>query len=146
MSAEQVVRDFMSAFETKGVQDAIPYIADNVKVVSDNPPIEGGKNEFIGQGSLIKEAMPDYKWGIQNISTQGNEVTVSMRWSGTHTGTFRLSSFVPGAPDIPPSGKKISVPDKFIFTVSGNQISGLHIASGPTEGLGAMLQQLGIQM
>jgi len=146
MSAEQVVRDFMNTYETQGVEPAIPYLADNLSLSSTNPPIQGGKREFIGQGTLIKEAMPDYRWGVQSTNTQGDQVTVTMRWTGTHTGVFRMSEFMPGAPDIPPTGKKLSVADKFIFTVQGNKITGLRIDSPADGGLIGMLQQLGIQL
>jgi len=146
VNPEQVVRDFLTTFETRGVHASIPYLADDLAVSAVNPPISGGKNEFIGQGTLIKEALPDYAWGVQKMTTQGNQVTVTMRWAGTHTGTFQMSAFMPGAPDIPATGKKLSVPDKFIFTVNGNQISAVHIDSGPNGGLPEMLRQIGVQM
>jgi len=146
MSAEQVVRDFLNTFETQGVEPAIPYLADNLGLSAVNPPLQGGKQEFIGQGALIKEAMPDYRWGVQTMNTQGNQITVTMRWTGTHSGILRLSGFVPGAPDVPPSGKKLSVADKFIFTVQGDKITRVHIDSPTDGGLVGMLQQLGIQL
>jgi predicted ester cyclase len=146
MSAEQVVRDFMDAFEKRGVDAAIPYLADDVTIRVDNPPQNGGKQEFIGQGWLIKESMPDYKWGAQSITSEGNRVTVVSRWTGTHTGVFRLSALNPNAPDIPPTGKKLAIADKFIFTVDGDQITSMHIASPAGGGLVGMLAELGVQM
>lgn len=80
------------------------------------------------------------------MNTQGNAVTVTMRWTGTQTGIFRLSAFMPGAPDVPPSRKKLSIADKFIFTVQGDKIAGLLIDSPADGGLIGMLQQLGIQL
>ena len=146
MTPEQVVRDFLTTFETKGAAAATPYLADNSTVNVVNPPIQGGRDLFIGLGALLKEALPDYKWGVQQMTTQGNNVTVTARWTGTQTGPFKLSAFMPGMPDVPASGKKVSVPDKFIFTVSGDKISGLKIDSGPNGGLPDMLKQLGVQL
>jgi predicted ester cyclase len=146
MSAEQVVRDFLSAFETDGVDAAVPYLADDMTLQVTYPPLEGGRDEFIGHGALIKAAMPDYRWGVQNMTAVGNQVTVTMRWSGTHTGMLHLSAFAPGAPDIPPTGKKLIVADKFVFTVMGDQITGVYVDSPPNGGLTGMLQQLGIQL
>jgi predicted ester cyclase len=146
MTPEQVVRDFMTTFETSGVPAATRYLADAMVVSVVNPPTQGGRDLFMGQGTLIKEAMPDYKWGVQQMTTHGEDVTVTARWTGTHTGPFRLGTFVPGAPDVPATGKKVSVPDKFVFTVSGDKISGLYIDSGPNAGLPEFLKQLGVQL
>jgi predicted ester cyclase len=146
MSAEQVVRDALKAFETQGVEATSPYLSDQLALEVVDPPIRGGKDEFIGQGILIKEAMPDFKWGIQNVTSQGNQVTVNMRWTGTQTGVFRLSVLTPGAPDIPPTGKRVSVADKFYFTVSGDQITGVQIDSPADGGLYELLRQLGVQL
>ncbi len=146
MSAEQVVRNFLGTFETGGVEPALAYLADDMVMIGINPPLKGGKNEFAGLGALIKEAMPDYRWGIQSATTQGDQVTVKMRWTGTHTGIFRLSAFVPGAPDIPPTNKHVSVPDTFIFTVKGDKITAVTIDSGENGGVPEMLRQLGVQL
>jgi predicted ester cyclase len=146
MTPEQVVRDFLSEFETSGVEKATTYLTDDAVISTVNPPTQGGKAAFIGQGTLIKEAMPDYRWGVQQMTTDGNQVAVKMRWTGTHTGPFRLSAFVPGAPDVPATGKEVSVPDNFVFTVRGDKISGMHIDSGPNAGLFEMLRQLGVKL
>lgn len=146
MNAEQTVRDFLSTFETRGVEASIPYLADQLTLTADNPPLQGGRDEFIGQGQLIKLAMPDFRWGIQKLSTQGNQVTVNMHWTGTHTGTFKMSAFMPGAPDIPATGVRVGAPDTFIFTVSGDKISGVHITSPANGGLPEMLKQIGVEL
>jgi predicted ester cyclase len=146
MTPEQVVRDFLTTFETKGGAAATPYLTDTAVVSAVNPPIQGGRDLFIRLGSLLQEALPDYKWGVQQMTTHGEDVTVTARWTGTQTGTFKLSAFMPGAPDVPATGKKVSVPDKFVFTVTGDKISGLYIDSGPNGGLPEMLKQLGIQL
>lgn len=146
MSEEQVVHDFLATFETYGVDAALPYLAEDMVLMFDTPPLQAGRDEFYGQGSLINEAIPDFAWGVKSMNTQGDQVTVYMRWSGTHTGTLHLSAFVPGAPDIPATGRSVSVPDTFIFTVDGDVITGVHVASGPGEGLAVMLEQLGVQL
>jgi predicted ester cyclase len=146
MTPEQVVRDFLTAFEKSGAPAATPFLADNAVVNAVNPPIQGGRDLFIGLGTLLQGALPDYKWGVQQMTTQGNNVTVTARWTGTQTGPFKLGAFMPGMPDVPASGKKVSVPDKFIFTVTGDKISGLKIDSGPNGGLPEMLKQLGVQL
>ncbi|MCC7447199.1 MAG: nuclear transport factor 2 family protein [Anaerolineae bacterium] len=146
MNAEQVVRNFLSAFETGGVPAAVPYLDDPFSMVIIFPPVNGNRDAMLGQGALIKEALPDFKWGVQNVTTHGNQVTVIMKWTGTHTGTFRLSAMMPGAPDIPATGKKVTAADKFTFTVHDDKLSGVVIDSPADGGLSAMLRQLGVQI
>lgn len=146
MSAEQVVRDFLSAFEAGGVEPAIPYLATTMRLTMTNPPMNGGRDEFVGQGRVIKQAMPDFKWGVQTLTVSGNQVDVTLHPTGTQTGVLALSAFMPGAPDLPPTGKKVGAPDHFVFTVNGDKIAGILIDSPAGGGLLGMLGQLGIQL
>jgi predicted ester cyclase len=146
MSAEQVVRSFLSAFETYGPEEASRYLAENMTLRVINPPINEGKAGFVAQGEMILGALPDFKWNVQKLTVQGNRVLVKMRWSGNHEGVFPLSVLMPGAPDLPPTGQRLSVPDTFTFTVDGDRIVTVEIDSGPGEGLLGMLNQLGVQL
>lgn len=53
---------------------------------------------------------------------------------------------MPGMPSLPPTGKKVSVPDKFIVTVQGDKVSHLQVDSPADGGIPAMLGQLGVKM
>ncbi|MFN8418374.1 MAG: ester cyclase [Anaerolineae bacterium] len=145
MSAEQIVRDFLSDYETYGVDEVDPYMADNLIFRQPGLP-DGGKEDFKGVGRVIKMALPDWKWNVQSIATNGNQVTVLMHWTGTHTGTFLLSRMIAGMPDMPASGKKVSAPDKFVFGITGDKISLVEIHEVANGGLPAMLAQLGIAL
>src|SRR5215831_5499879 len=96
MSAEQVVYDFLSSLETRGMQPAATYLADNMKFTSVDPVVDGGRHEYIGQTMLLLEAIPDFRWGVENVTKQGNQFTVTMRWTGHQTGTYHLSMFLQG--------------------------------------------------
>lgn len=146
MNPEDVVRSFLSEFETSGVDPASAYVADDFVLATTNPPTTGGRDAFIGQGMLIKEAMPDYQWNVQNLSVAGDEVTVDSLWTGTHTGTFRLSMVMPGAPDVPATGIAVQVADRFIFTVRGDQLAGMTIDSPQGGGMLGFLQQVGVDL
>lgn len=146
MSAEQTVRDFMSTFDAGDIDGAASYLADNMTLRADNPPISGGKNEFVGQGTLIKEAVPDFMWNPQQMDTNGNTVTAYVQWTGTHAGTFRLSAFMPGAPDVPATGAAVSVPDTVHFTMNNGLITDVYFDSQPGEGLGVFLHQIGVEL
>jgi hypothetical protein len=145
MSAEAVVQEFLQVYESQGIGAAVKYLADDLTLRQPGMP-DGGQREFIGIGSVTKEAMPDFRWGVQTITTNGSTIAVDMRWTGTHTGIYRLSLLMPGAQDIPPTGKAVSVEDRFVFTVSGEKISAINIEWPPGGGLPSFMAQLGVTL
>ena len=146
MSVEQVVRDFLSNYELSGIESSIGYLADKMTLTVVMPPLQGGRKEFVGLGTLIKEALPDFRWGVQSMNTQGNQTTVIMNWMATNTGVLHLGTMVPGAPDIPPTGRRVTVSDKFTFTVSDDKISALTVDSPSNGGLLSMFEQIGMPL
>jgi predicted ester cyclase len=146
MSAEQTVRDFMSTFNEYGAEEAAGYLADDLVLTFSPPPTTLGKQEFLGQGMIIKEGMPDFHWTVREAVEEGDTVTVYADLWGTHTGMFRASMLAPGAPDVPPTGIEVSATDTVQFTVYGDQIARVDFLSGEAEGLGAILAQLGVEL
>lgn len=145
MSAEAVVHEFLQVFETQGIGAAAAYLAEDMVLRQPGMP-DGGQREFIGIGTVTKESMPDFSWGIQSVNTTGDTVAVNMRWAGTHTGIYRLSLLVPGAQDIPPTRKSVIVEDRFDFTVTNGKISVVDIQWPPGGGLPSFMQQIGVPL
>jgi hypothetical protein len=52
---------------------------------------------------------------------------------------------MPGMPTIPPTGKKVSVSDTYVFTVQGDKVSRIHVESPADGGIPAALAQLGVK-
>jgi predicted ester cyclase len=93
----------------------------------------------------MQAAFPDLKFDVQQVTVNGNQATVQVQLSGTNTGT--LSMLLPGMPgSIPPTGKKVSVPDTFVVTVQGDKVSHMQVVSPADGGLPAMLAQMGVNM
>ncbi len=92
----------------------------------------------------LNAAFPDLKVEVQQVTVNGNQATVNVKMSGTNTGLLSLP--MPGMPSLPPTGKKVSVPDKFIVTVQGDKVSHLQVDSPADGGIPAMLGQLGVKM
>ena len=138
MSVEQVARDFITqmtdAERTKAnlTEDAVV----SGGILPEPVPAMEALNIIIG----MKNAMPDLKFDIQEVTVNGNQATVKTQWGGTQTGPLSL----PGMPAVPPTGKKVSTQDDFIVTVEGDKVSHLHVESPPNGGVPAILTQLGI--
>jgi predicted ester cyclase len=101
--------------------------------------------EALGLVTGMKAAFPDLKFDVQQVTVNGNQATVKVQLSGTNTGT--LSMPLPGMPSsIPPTGKKVSVPDAFVVTVQGDKVSQMQVVSPADGGLPAVLAEIGVKM
>jgi predicted ester cyclase len=142
------VRKFMTAFENFGIYAAMPYLADGLLFTNTAIPGYFGKREFLMTLSLLMEAMPDFKWNVEAIFADDDhaEVAVTMYWTGTHTGVFRLSKLWDSGIDIAPTGIYVCVPDSITFTLEGDRIAEIHIVSDEEEGLTEWLRQVGFTM
>ncbi len=140
MSVEQTARDFMAVWATGQVAN---YLTPDAVVSGGVMPQPVPALEAFQMMNSLNQAFPDLRVDVQQVSVQGNQATVSVRISGTQTGPLNLP--MPGIPAIPASGKRVSVPDKYILTVIGDKVSSFHVDSPANGGVPAMLAQLGVQ-
>ena len=142
MSVEQVARDFITmmtdAEKTKALLTA-DAVASGGVLPAPMPAMEA----FNMIGGL-NSGFPDLKFEVRQVTVNGNQATVQAQVSGTNTGPLSLP--MPGMPSIPPTGKKVSVPDTYIVTVQGDKVSHLQVDSPADGGIPAMLVQLGVKM
>jgi len=142
MSVEQIARDFIMNMgnEQKANAQLTPdAMVDGGVLPKPMPAMEAFK---IMQG--LTNAMPDLSFDIQQVDVNGNLATVKAHWSGTQTGPLDLG--MPGMPAIPPTGRRVSVSDKYVVTVMGDKVSHMTVDSPNDGGIPAALSQLGIDM
>jgi hypothetical protein len=101
------------------------------------PIIEASK-----MGDMLRVGIPDIKFDIQQVMVNGNQATVNVLISGTHSGPLSM----PGMPTIPPTGKTVSVKDTYVVTVQGDKASHVHVDSPAGGGMPGLIAQLGIDM
>jgi predicted ester cyclase len=144
MDSETMVRDCFAAFEAGQFEDAASYLSDDF-VFSGPVPQPVGKKEFVGLQSGLIKAIPDWKFNIRNVRVQGDNLTAVVQITGTHTGT--LPSLMPGAPEVPATGKHFSLPEEpSRVTVKDGKITSLATDQVPGGGVMGIFQQLGIPM
>ncbi len=148
MNPEQVVRDFLAATESDNPAAAAVYLADNLVFVGGMLPQPGGAKQVMQIGSALRAAFSDFRWNIQHVWTQGNQVAVKMAWGGIHSGPLKLGYFVgvAAAPAVLPTGKLIRVPEKFMFTVKEGKITRIQIVSASNEGYVSLLRQISAEV
>jgi predicted ester cyclase len=141
MSVEQVARDFVTRMNS--MEEMKRRLTGDAMASGGVLPKPVPAMEALGIMSALIRALPDLKFDIQQVTVNGNQATVKALWSGTQTGPLNLS--MPGMPEIPPSGKKVSVKDAYVITVQGDKVSRIQVESPVDGGIPAALAQLGVK-
>ena len=142
MSVEQVARDFITGMtDVKKMEGMVtPDAMASGGVMPQPMPLMESFKMIAG----MTTAFPDLKFEVQQVTVNGNQATVKAKVSGTQTGTFSMP--IPGMPTIPPTGKKVPVPDSYVVTVQGDKVSHIRVDSPADGGVPAILMQLGVKM
>ena len=144
MSAMDVVKEGLAATEAGDFGKLESLIADDFSMTG-SVPMPVGKREFVGLMMAMVKAMPDWKFKASDFTEDGDQVTVPLRITGTHTGELQLP--MPGLAAIPASGTKVSLPSEpSTFTVKNGKLAKLEVASTPGGGVMGILSQLGVNM
>ena len=142
MSVEQVARDFITTMADPEKTKA--FLTPDAMASGGVLPAPMPAMEAFGMVGGLNSGFPDLKFEVRQVTVNGNQATVNAQVSGTNTGSLSLP--MPGMPSIPPTGKKVSVPDSYIVTVEGDKVSHLQVNSPADGGIPAMLAQLGVKM
>ncbi len=137
MDAKQVVRGYIEAINAHDEVKIFGYLADDfVERFPQAPTLS--RQAYMAHIKDFFQAFSDFNYHIENLTGDGNQMSVDVRVSGTHDGPL------PGTPPIPPTGKKFSVPDKMILTLRGDKLAAMRLESPADGGPGEALKQLGL--
>jgi hypothetical protein len=144
MSAMDVVKEGLAATEAGDFGKLEGMVADDFAMTGP-VPMPVGKREFIGLMMAMLKAMPDWRFNAADFKENGDQVTVPLRITGTHTRELQLP--MPGMPAIAATGTKVSLPaEPSTFTVKNGKLTKLEVASTPGGGVMGILSQLGVDM
>jgi predicted ester cyclase len=142
MSVEQVARDFIA--QMGDVQKTQTRLTPDAMVSGGVLPQAVPAMQAINIMSALKTAFPDLQFNIEHVTVNGNQAKVEATWGGTNTGSLSLP--MPGMPNVPPTGKKVSVKDDYLVTVQGDKVSHMEVQSPANGGIPGALSQLGIKV
>jgi predicted ester cyclase len=144
MSASDIVRTFIQAWENQDFDTLNDYLADDFQLVGVTPhPLD--KRWLIADTKARWAAFPDWKFNLRIVEEQGNTVKAVSRVKATHTGT--LIPPIPGMPPVPATGKTITQPEEYTtLTLRGNKIVEWRVDPNPDGGYPGILKQLGVDM
>jgi predicted ester cyclase len=144
MSAEQTIRDLFDAFIAGDLARARTYFTDDALTSGGPFPVPVPVATAMQSQYNTVLAMSDARIEIDSLTQEGDRVTALFHFGGIHSGELNLG--LPGRPALPPTGKRVWVEDKYIFTMRGDRIAATQIDSPPNGGLPAILRQLGMQL
>lgn len=144
MSFEQIVRETLSAIGAHDLSKAAAYTTDDLTVNDPalNLPHPLDKRAFFAQMNAILQAFPDWKYNVRAITAQNDQVIATVEAIATHTNPLQLL----GMPSIPATGRRVCVPDQFIFTMKDDRIAAITVNSPANGGAAEMWRQLGITL
>lgn len=142
MSNTDIVKAGLKAWESNDEQTISALVADDFKL-SGPVPQPLGKQEFIGFMHTLLAALPDFAFNISSYEENGDTVIAKAHITGTHTGILAL----PGLPPIPPTGKKVSLPEEVqTYTLKNEKLHALSTDGRPDAGIPGLLTQLGVEI
>jgi predicted ester cyclase len=144
MNKRETVQALMDSIQKGDLEAAESMLADDFQFSGSIPePIN--KEAWLRMTSSLKTAFPDLDYHFRVIGTQGEVVRTTSQLSGTHSGSFDLTSMDRGV--IPATNKTfVATLEKAKITVKENKITAW--AVDPTQGAGlmAILKQLEVEM
>ncbi len=142
MSNTDIVKAGLKAWESNDEQTITALVADDFKL-SGPVPQPVGKQEFIGLMHVFYAAMPDFAFNISSYEENGDTVIAKSHITGTHTGVLAL----PGLPPIPPTGKKVRLPEEVqTYTLKDGKLHVLTTDARPDAGIPGLLAQIGVEI
>ena len=144
MNNREIVQSLMDSVQKGDFVNAKSLLADDFKFSGPIPePVN--REAWLGMSASLKTAFPDLDYRFTVINTDGDVVKTTSQLSGTHTGSFDLTTMKMGI--IPATNKAFSAKlEKTRVTIKGNKITSWAVE--PTEGAGlkAILGQLGVKL
>ena len=131
---------YIQSLKTHDVDLIAGTVSEDLEFVSKSKTL--GKEEFLAMLRALYAGFPD--WNYDNDAPEIRDGIIAIRWrqGGTHTGDFAL----PGMPTIPPTGKKVTIPEHFFFYKSdGEKIIEIRPEDVPGGAPRGILEQLGVE-
>ena len=143
MNKRETVQALMDSVQEGDFEHAKTMLADDFQFSGPFPePID--QEAWVGMNTRLQTAFPDLDYHFKVIGAEGDVVRATMQLSGTHSGSFDLTTMDMGV--IPATNKNFSVkPEKAKLTVKENKITAWFVE--PTQGadLKSILDQLGVK-
>jgi predicted ester cyclase len=144
MSQADHVRILSQAVESQQWEVVERHLTDDFTLTGP-APVPLNKAQFLGAMKNTTAGLPDFSFNSgEVIEHSETHVEQKIQISGTHTAT--LQNVIPGIPPLPPTGKRVQLPQETLhYTLEGSKISSIRVESVEGGGFGGMFSQLGVE-
>lgn len=125
-----IVKVFYGTFSLMGADKAAQYLAPDFTLVGfTNLPL--GRDAWVDFLRALKNAIPNLKVRLENVTAEGKDVRLTETGVGTHVEKMDMS--LVGQPEIPASGRPIQFfPSEWVLTISEGKIVRAELVSPPS--------------
>jgi predicted ester cyclase len=138
MSPADIATAFAAAVNAHDLDKAATLMADDFTATG-LAPVPLTKEMFLASQQAWFAGCPDWTVTLGELTEHGDTVTGRSTMTATHTGSLSL----PGAPTLPPSGKRLSGVDDVTMTIRDGKIAAFALVED-TSVNPPLAQQLGI--
>jgi predicted ester cyclase len=138
MSPSDVVTAFAAAINAHDLDTAATLMTDDFSATG-LAPVPLTREMFLASQQAWYAGCPDWAVTLGELSEHGDTVTGRSTMTATHTGSLSL----PGAPTLPPTGKRLSGVDDVTLTIRDGRIAAFALVED-TSVAPPLAQQLGI--
>jgi predicted ester cyclase len=144
MNPIEVVKAGLAAIESGDVSTVADMLTGDM-IFTGVTPQPLGKHEYLGLQSALVAGLPDWKFNATDFQQRGDQVVTRVHITGTQIGALNLP--MPGVPVLPPTGKKVALPEEITtLTVKGDKISRIESSNVSGGGVPGILAQLGVNV
>ena len=152
MNAEELVKDFMTALESKDFGTATSYLANDF-FFSGWTPQPLNRDQFIAVMGGLKEGIPNLTYHFHTVhdrrdpqdTLQESYVKMTTRITGMQTDGFILPAL--GMPPIPQMGNAVAMPEEtWNYMLANDKITRIVVGHVPDGGIQGLLHQLGVDL
>jgi predicted ester cyclase len=140
MSNTDIVKAGQAAWSGSDWATLNSLVADDFTLSGVTPqPLD--KSTFIRLGHALLAAFPDWSFNASDYREEGDNVFLTTRITGTHTGVLAA---IPGGPQVPATGKQVAIPaEQHVYTLRDGKLSSLKVTSPADGGIPALYAQVG---
>ena len=104
-----VLLSYIAGLKAHDVDDIAKTVSEDLRFITQASAVD--KERFLRFLHALYVAFPNWHYDHDEPELRDDGVAVKWRQGGTHTGTLDL----PGMAAVPPTGKKVTIPEQFFF-------------------------------
>jgi len=137
-----VLLTYVEGLKTHDIRKIAGTVSDNLTFISATRMLD--KAHFLKMLTALYTGFPDWNYAYDGIEDRGQgNYAIKWRQGGTHTAEWAM----PGMEPIPPTGRKVSIPEHyFYYRVSGDKLTIIFPEPIPGGAPKGILEQIGITL